>query len=648
MSNLGVTELIVIFVFLVVFAFQFRKEFAKEGLIRSIVAIVSGFILVTVIQFGAFSLLGRLFPYLFERLAAAPPQNLSRILLFQGPTFLTGIIGGYTTAYLAKSSPVKHAIVLGVTLGIPDFISIFSGFMPEYFWDWLGGIVISFAAAYSGGKLRARSLGVFEKFLQISSAIHGGIPMNSKSSQTTRYLAGSALLSGSSFRRKVLEFFSNRFNAYAPELGYDPGIVVRLCRYFESRETKYQTALLVLSILFLYFTVLEAGLIAVIVVFLLIASIVRFHQTFTEHKLIIENFRQSTFQPDEVLKKFDAFLELDIVTSIDQDEGTLVIYNRFNPFIGAGTNMGGWSFVIDLSKPKEGKGQGASIQDFRIEELYEFIASSLDDLKVKGLTIKDVLFVNGSDIRNKQWILPDMFARPTTNASPEKVKEYLDKDESQVRFYKWIRVYDWGNELVVSYFLRYARRGKNLFAEVSAFLLTPLSEDYKRVDSITPLDVRKVMELGIKTIIIAPFSIVASWFAIVSKVLISFSKILDSKNKELKRIIKNNPLYNYGASETLRENLSSNQYAHYFQLLDKEMYSKIIERELLEAFIKFLDKHNIDTSDLKEREASIINSGIIVQGGDVKAGALAVGSGAKAETKTQTTGLKLASRIAKR
>jgi hypothetical protein len=59
-------------------------------------------------------------------------------------------------------------------------------------------------------------------------------------------------------------------------------------------------------------------------------------------------------------------------------------------------------------------------------------------------------------------------------------------------------------------------------------------------------------------------------------------------------------------------------------------YTKVLERVILSSIITFLDAHHIDTSDLRERQTMILNSGIIVQGGDVKAESLAVGVGAQA------------------
>jgi hypothetical protein len=62
------------------------------------------------------------------------------------------------------------------------------------------------------------------------------------------------------------------------------------------------------------------------------------------------------------------------------------------------------------------------------------------------------------------------------------------------------------------------------------------------------------------------------------------------------------------------------------------MYIKILERTILDAIIEFLDEHNIETSDIKQRQTTILNSGVIVHGGNVTAETLAVGEGSKATT----------------
>lgn len=46
--------------------------------------------------------------------------------------------------------------------------------------------------------------------------------------------------------------------------------------------------------------------------------------------------------------------------------------------------------------------------------------------------------------------------------------------------------------------------------------------------------------------------------------------------------------------------------------------------------MEFLDAHHIDTSDLKERQTTLLNNGVIMSGGKINAGAFSVGKGARA------------------
>jgi hypothetical protein len=60
------------------------------------------------------------------------------------------------------------------------------------------------------------------------------------------------------------------------------------------------------------------------------------------------------------------------------------------------------------------------------------------------------------------------------------------------------------------------------------------------------------------------------------------------------------------------------------------MYVKLVQQRILDLVTEFLDKRNIDTSDLKERKTSIMNNGVIVSGGSIQAKSMAVGVGARA------------------
>src|SRR5262249_303202 len=109
--------------------------------------------------------------------------------------------------------------------------------------------------------------------------------------------------------------------------------------------------------------------------------------------------------------------------------------------------------------------------------------------------------------------------------------------------------------------------------------------------------------------------------------------------REMRKVVLENPAFDHGATTSLREHASSaGLYHHYFQKLDKEMYMKILEGQILDTIIRFLGDRNIDTSALREMQTRIINSGIIVSGGgSVEANTLAVGHGSTALTQESPT-----------
>ena len=131
-------------------------------------------------------------------------------------------------------------------------------------------------------------------------------------------------------------------------------------------------------------------------------------------------------------------------------------------------------------------------------------------------------------------------------------------------------------------------------------------------------------------LLVGPLAALVAWLALIAKLGGFISRSLGLEGCMKRREIKHNPLYDYGIAQSIRQMVSSPRFAHYFQRLDQEMYVKIIEREMLDTIIEFLDDHNIDTSDIKERQTTILNQGVIVQGGDVQAESLAVGAGAQA------------------
>jgi hypothetical protein len=257
------------------------------------------------------------------------------------------------------------------------------------------------------------------------------------------------------------------------------------------------------------------------------------------------------------------------------------------------------------------------------------IEEKLMQLNLQSLETKDCVFVNGSDLSPGSIILPNRYAAPKQVLSEAEITALSEAADHNKRIYKWILIKDWEDEIIVSYFLRCALRGNSLFVELTRSLLTPIDDQYRKIDQIPMPTLGYRYNWITGSILVAAFSVVGSLFNLLSMIKTYFSDLLDLAGKAHRKKINTDPTYSYGFEESLRSEISSRNYFHYYQKMDKEMYEKMCDRQILNAVVDFLDSRDIDTSDIKERQSSILNTGIIVNGGDVKAQSLAVGEGAR-------------------
>ncbi|MBS1853720.1 MAG: twin-arginine translocase TatA/TatE family subunit [Acidobacteria bacterium] len=467
---------------------------------------------------------------------------------------------------------------------------------------------------------------------------YGGASMNATTDHATRFLCASAYVGGPGFCERIFRHFKDPTRAIAPEVGLDVPLLLGVCRAALRRDLRYHL---------MFVTVAFAGLIlaaatesvAVIAAGILALAVLFFVKAYNDRYLLAQQFRQDAFDAEKLRVKYPAPVDADLDAAMPGQDQNLIVYGGFVPFVGAGIDLGGWSFSVAIDKPSESLGASGEPEEFRTPELYAAVREVLEGMGIEGLDIRDVCFVHGSDIRQDREILPDEMQRPLQRLTQQRIAQYSEASDSRVRHYQWIRVRDWGNDLVVSYYLRCAQRGHSLFVEIKRFLLTPLADGYRKVDSLGDADARGVLALLVASPIAGIFYPIYSAIMLTARFSEWLNRLFDSEGRRRRRMIRNSPLYNYGTQSTLRQQLSSDSFVHYFQKLDGDFYSKMLERAILDEIVAFLEDHHIDTSDIRERQNVILNSGIIVQGGDVKAESLAVGTGAQAGTRAPRRGM---------
>jgi hypothetical protein len=459
--------------------------------------------------------------------------------------------------------------------------------------------------------------------------------MSPSKSQTTRLLCASVFLLGPKFSEQILSYLGSQSHGASLELGLDVEMLARVCEYARNRARRFEVfmTLCVLAALIVAYVTIEAA----IGVLIVLSTVVYFRKRYEERTSLISGFRKEPFSRFESDKAFPVELPPTVISALPTDDQNLVVYKDFFPFLGAGVSLGGWSFIVDISKPSERPGFSGDPTKFQIKELYQVIDEDLLGLNLSGLVTKDFFFVNGREIRDDKEILPDIYGRPVKELPSNRAGKYMIESDSRIRHYRWIRVHDWDQELVMSYFLRCTIRGKNMFVEINRCLLTPIRDKYRGIDALPPPDGRRTLGLLLTSLVIGPILAVLSPLILFGRLNEALSETLGGKERYRRRAIREDILFDYGAGQGFRQAFSSGLFAHFFQKADGDFYVKVLEKVVLDSIIMFLDDRHVDTSDLRERQTLIMNSGIIVHGGDVTAESLAVGAGAQAvKTQSQT------------
>jgi hypothetical protein len=439
--------------------------------------------------------------------------------------------------------------------------------------------------------------------------------------EATRLMCAAAYLDGTFAQDVVDEVVEERHRAVQIPAGVDIVPVARYCLAARRQKT-VRDALLCLDLLFAVVALFFLQSSNLLVLSGLLAWAVVFWDMWrSTYHVVVRRLNARAFSPENAPAPLDPRMTTRIEELAAGQHGNTTIYSGFLPFVGAGFEVGGWSFVVDLGKGKAGLGVEPTPVDPR--EMYEAIRGAVEQLAIPNLTIEDRLYVQGTDIHEDPILLSHPTARPASNVEEAVLQDSIGTSMHRIRHYQCIRVIDWRGELVVSLYLRFPIHSGRMFCEYNNFLLTPLKEDLHRVDGLgTKIELRQTLAIlgrsAAATIGLWPRS---------PKVLFKPLTRIRAAGRT-QREVERNPQFDHGACHTALDRVRSAHYRRFFQRVDKEMHVKLLERLVLDKIIEVLSKHGVDTSPIDESRATIINHGVMTGGGSVTAENLAVGSGA--------------------
>ena len=427
----------------------------------------------------------------------------------------------------------------------------------------------------------------------------------------TRFLLAAAHLNNDIVYRDIKKVYIDKnLKSMPPEIGVDMPLLIDEAKKGRKRLVGRNVILLCIVAVIIF----AVGISPLhLVIGFTIAWIVELYLAFAQRSYVVQNFLP--------LRDYSETQEQYISSQ------NLIVSGGFSPFLGSGKNVSAWSFAIDLTKSAA---KSEETRPVTMPELYTELDASMDNLEIESLVSADQLFIFGSDIEAAK-IDRENNSVPKTTVNQDTIDLYKGTNSPLVRHYKVYRVPFSDGELVLSVYMRFAKIGKYLFVESTSFLLPPLYDELKTLQNVRAINTAKQFVVIVAT---AFLKAIVNWLIALFWLASKVGDILKHIQYHVEtREAKSNPRYNFGWNESLRERWSKAFFDKYFQVLDNDMFLKIMEKRILDSIIDSLSARGISTEVLQERQNLIINEGVMVTGGSLSADSLTVGKGAKSSYK---------------
>jgi hypothetical protein len=322
---------------------------------------------------------------------------------------------------------------------------------------------------------------------------------------------------------------------------------------------------------------------------------------------------------------------------------------------------------------------------FGVAELTAYVKRRLETILRDRARPSERIAALTVEVRRYRTALCPERPKPLTGNGPDPVGS---ENYDSAREYLCVNVGSWGQELVTSIFVGFDVKGQSLHSELHSYTLLPIKAEFHAVDRL-PADLSTGDVVAIASGI--PARLAASWssaaarlarrsagpspaaehhrnlvgLALVSAlIVVPATTLIDSlttllvvaggvaalwlstavgrlaarrstaREREPRRAAAGTRVggrrrtRDWGARVSVRDLASEIDPPHFFQVVDQDKYTKVVERRLMDVIVDFLDDHAVDTTEYRSRQAAILNFGIMQNGGRLtNTGTVAMGAG---------------------
>lgn len=430
-------------------------------------------------------------------------------------------------------------------------------------------------------------------------------------SKTTRLMMSAAYLYPNDFKDELKERLEHPYKSPAPEFGLDLQKIDETLEKIKGSHFNKSAFVFIVA---------------------LIAIIILIQDPENNWWVLAPALLLTTFA--ELIVKRSALNNVRLILAGDEESNdneksskNVIVSGGYSPFVGAGFDLDSWSFTININ---EADNQQEPVESISPHELHEYIGKRLGSLDFEKCDVRDELYINGKDLNKSAHLLPNgRLSKPVECVDAEYLYNRINSNDKRERHYKVVRIEMWESQIILSMYYRFLVVKDKLVIEARFFLLPPLKAKYLAIDDIP---VKSSGSEFARDFILSLFIGTFSWLGAVGNVL-SFLQggfMTDkAKKNKWKKEVEENQHYNYGWHNSLREKLSSLSYERYFQKVDKDIAHKLLTSEFLTSLQDYLSTKNISIDQFSATTTKIVNEGVIISGGEIKAESIAVGKGSK-------------------
>jgi hypothetical protein len=295
----------------------------------------------------------------------------------------------------------------------------------------------------------------------------------------------------------------------------------------------------------------------------------------------------------------------------DVEDGNLVTYDHelrsSDAMVGAGQEYYEWPITVDTRLGlMQANGKPAAARPIEsIRELHDRLRVAVEDTGIEGLICEYRTYADGQGLRRSHCDLIDgQVGPPRTKLPRDDVYKWLEGSDRLVRTQLCLQISSPDGDLVVTSFVRARLVGDYLHVRVRVFVLPPPGVAARALASLPMSPFSRVVSPILISLRTTPGLVLKSPQEVVSALTAPVGRwwlLLRHR-----RDIRGNLLYDFGAVQSLREQLAVGEQMHLNAWEDTIRNCAVIQVELLRALADFLEEHRIDATGLREDAKAIM------------------------------------------